>query len=158
MAVEPEPFLKIYPEFALPPEQVQAWLQRSAGRHRRHAISPTRFGWKIGDRVPLTATIWQPKGSGNTWEFNIVGIYDGGDGVDKTQMFFRYDYLDENRAAGRGPGRLVRREDRRSVAGGRAEPHVRRDVRQLVGGNEDDDREGIRRGLREADRRHRHAS
>jgi putative ABC transport system permease protein len=30
------------------------------------------------------------------------GIYDGGDGVDKTQMFFRYDYLDENRAGGQG--------------------------------------------------------
>ena len=64
-----------------------------------------RFGWKIGDRVPLTATIWQPEGSGQTWEFNIVGIYDGDDGVDKTQFFFRYDYLDENRAQRRGPGR-----------------------------------------------------
>ena len=35
IAVEPEPFLKIYPEFVLPPEQMKAWLGRSAGRHRR---------------------------------------------------------------------------------------------------------------------------
>jgi putative ABC transport system permease protein len=36
------------------------------------------------------------------WEFNIVGIYDGEPGVDKTQFFFRYDYLDENRRNGEG--------------------------------------------------------
>ena len=52
--------------------------------------------------MPLTAPIWLPKGGGTTWEFNIVGIYDGGEAVDKTQMFFRYDYLDENRAQGQG--------------------------------------------------------
>ena len=52
--------------------------------------------------MPLTAPIWLPKGGGTTWEFNIRGFYDGGDAVDKTQMFFRYDYLDENRAQGQG--------------------------------------------------------
>ena len=51
--------------------------------------------------MPLQATIWQPK-QGDTWDFNIDGIYDGDDGVDKTQFFFRYDYLDENRAAAHG--------------------------------------------------------
>src|SRR5262249_48960730 len=44
---------------------------------------------------PLMSAIWEPK---NPWEFNIVGIYDGGRSVDKTQFFFRYDYLEENRA------------------------------------------------------------
>ena len=101
MAVEPDVFLKVYPEFVLPPEQVEAWRN-----DRQGAIvgrdTAERFGWKIGDRVPLTAPIWLPKGGGTTWEFNIVGIYDGGDAVDKTQMFFRYDYLDENRAQGQG--------------------------------------------------------
>ena len=101
MAVEPDVFLKVYPEFVLPPDQYDAWTN-----DRQGAIvgrdTAERFGWKIGDRIPLTAPIWLPKGGGTTWEFNIVGIYDGGDAVDKTQMFFRYDYLDENRAAGQG--------------------------------------------------------
>jgi putative ABC transport system permease protein len=101
MAVEPDQFLKIYPEYILPPEQVEAWRN-----DRQGAIvgrdTAERFGWKIGDKIPLTAPIWLPKGGGTTWEFNIVGIYDGGDAVDKTQMFFRYDYLDENRAQGKG--------------------------------------------------------
>jgi putative ABC transport system permease protein len=61
-----------------------------------------RFGFKVGDRIPIGGTIYQPKGGGQTWEFNISGIYDGDDGVDRTQFFFRYDYLDENRAQGAG--------------------------------------------------------
>ncbi len=101
IAVEPDKFLKIYPEFTLPPDQAKAWLADRQGAIVGRDLA-TRFNWKIGDRVPLTATIWQPKGGGQTWEFNIAGIYDGGDNVDKTQFFFRYDYLDENRAMGEG--------------------------------------------------------
>ena len=100
IAVEPEVFLKIYPEFKLPPDQMTAWLGDRQGAIIGRDLAD-RFAWKIGDRVPLTATIWRPK-QGDTWEFNIVGIYDGADGVDKTQFFFRYDYLDENRGQGQG--------------------------------------------------------
>ena len=100
IVVEPEPFLKIYPEFVLPPDQVKAWLADRQGAIVGSDLAD-RFGWKIGDRIPLTGTIWQPK-QGSAWEFNISGIYDGADGVDKTQFFFRYDYLDENRAGGAG--------------------------------------------------------
>jgi putative ABC transport system permease protein len=40
---------------------------------------------------------WQPK---EPWQFNIDAIYDAGKSVDKTQFFFRYDYLEENRSIG----------------------------------------------------------
>ena len=100
IAVEPELFLKIYREFRLPPEQAKAWMEDRQGAIIGRDLA-TRFGWDIGDRVPLTGTIWQAQAR-QTWEFNIVGIYEGDDGVDKTQFFFRYDYLDENRAEGQG--------------------------------------------------------
>jgi putative ABC transport system permease protein len=100
IATEPDIFLTLYPEFRVPPEQVKAWLADRQGVIVGQDLA-TRFGWKIGDRVPLTGTIWQAK-AGQSWEFNIVGIYDGDDGIDKTQFFFRYDYLDENRAQGQG--------------------------------------------------------
>lgn len=100
MVVEPEPFMQIYPEFKIAPEHVKAWLS-----DRQGAIVGVdlmrRFGWKVGDRVPIMGTIWQPK-QGQIWEFNIVGTYDGEDGVDKTNFFFRYDYLNENRRGGDG--------------------------------------------------------
>jgi putative ABC transport system permease protein len=101
IAVEPESFLKVYREFRIPPEQIKAWLGDRQGAVIGRDLAE-RFNWNVGDRVPLTATIFQPKGGGQTWEFNISGIYDGDDGVDKTQFFFRYDYLDENRAIGEG--------------------------------------------------------
>ncbi|MDA1184636.1 MAG: ABC transporter permease [Acidobacteria bacterium] len=101
IAVEPEAFLEIYPEFQVPPEQAVAWLGDRQGAIVGADLAE-RFGWEVGDRIPLTATIWQPADGGQTWEFNLVGIYDGEDGVDKTQFFFRYDYLDENRADGEG--------------------------------------------------------
>jgi putative ABC transport system permease protein len=100
IAVEPEPFLKVYPEFRVPPDQVKAWLADRQGAIAGRDLAQ-RFGWTVGDRIPLTGTIWQPK-QGQTWEFNLVGIYDGDDGIDKTQFFFRYDYLDENRVEGEG--------------------------------------------------------
>lgn len=100
IAVEPEPFLKIYPEYQVPPEQVQAWLDDRQGALVGRDLA-NRFGWKVGDRVPLQGTIYRPK-TGDVWEFNIAGIYDAPDGVDKTQFFFRYDYLDENRQLGEG--------------------------------------------------------
>ena len=101
IAVEPASFLKIYPEFRIPPEQVKAWMSDRQGAVIGRDLAE-RFNWKVGDRVPLTATIFQPKGGGQTWEFNISGVYDGEDGVDKTQFFFHYDYLDENRQVGEG--------------------------------------------------------
>ena len=95
IAVDPEPFLKIYPEYKLPPEEVKAWFDDRQGAIVGRDLAK-RFGWKVGDRVPLQGTIFRPK-SGDIWTFNVSGIYDAADGIDKTQFFFRYDYLEENR-------------------------------------------------------------
>ncbi len=100
ISVEPEPFMKLYPEYRVPPEQMKAWLADRQGAVVGVDLAK-RFGWKMGDRVPILGTIWQPK-VGQVWEFNIAGMYDADPGVDKTQFFFRYDYLDENRSGGQG--------------------------------------------------------
>ena len=102
IAVEPDVHLVMYPEFRLPPEQVEAWLADRQGAIAGRDLAD-RFGWKVGDRIPIQGTIWRPRsGTGDTWEFNLVGIYDADPGIDKTQFFFRYDYLDENRQFGEG--------------------------------------------------------
>jgi len=100
IVVDPVPFMELYPEYKLPPEQMKAWLDDRQGAIVGKDLA-ARFKWKIGDRIPIQGTIWQPK-QGQVWEFNIAGIYDGEPGVDKTQFFFRYDYLDENRRGGQG--------------------------------------------------------
>ncbi|MEP7116650.1 MAG: FtsX-like permease family protein [Acidobacteriota bacterium] len=100
IAVDPVPFLKLYPEFKVPPDQLKTWLADRQGVLVGVDLA-RRFGWKVGDRIPIQGTIWQPK-QGQVWEFNVAAIYDAGEGVDKTQFFFRYDYLDENRRNGAG--------------------------------------------------------
>jgi putative ABC transport system permease protein len=58
-----------------------------------------KFGWKIGDRIPLKAPIY---GNG-AWEFNIRGIYTSArDGDDLTQFWIRNDYFDERRTIDKG--------------------------------------------------------
>lgn len=95
-AVEPQGYLAMYPEFKLPPEQMKAWLEDRQGAIVGSTVAG-RFGWKIGQKIPIIATFNRPKGGGDVWEFNLVGIYDGADDVDKTQFLFRHDYLTENR-------------------------------------------------------------
>lgn len=94
MAVDPESWLRMYPEFQLSEEQKKAWLADRQGAIVG-ADTARRFGWKVGDRVPLEATIFR-RPDGRAWEFNIDGIYDSPvKGTDKTQLFFHYDYLSE---------------------------------------------------------------
>jgi putative ABC transport system permease protein len=98
--VEPEKFLKMHPEFILPPDEEKAWLATRTGAivGRRTA---ERFGWKIGDKIPIRSTIWALPDGNYTWTFDIVGIFDGKDkGTDTTPLFFRYDYFDEARDQG----------------------------------------------------------
>jgi putative ABC transport system permease protein len=96
IVVEPETFLKIYKEFKLTPEEIKTWLADRQGVIVGKDLA-ARYGWKIGDRIPLSSPIWQPQ---QPWQFNISGIYDGEPSVDKTQFYLRYDYFDENRDPG----------------------------------------------------------
>jgi putative ABC transport system permease protein len=94
MAVEPESFLAMYPEYELPEEQQKAWISTRTG-----AIvgidTARKFNWNVGDRVPLISPIYR-KPDDTPWEFTIEGIYDSQKkGVDKTQFFFHWEYLNE---------------------------------------------------------------
>lgn len=94
MAVDPESWLRMYPEFVIPADQKKTWLADRTG-----AIvgieTAKRFGWKVGDRVPLQGTIYR-RPDGRPWEFTIDAIYDAAERTaDKTQFFFHYDYLNE---------------------------------------------------------------
>jgi len=100
--VVPEEFLDMHPEFILPADQKQAWLQLRTGAivGRRTA---ERFQWKIGDKVPIRSTIWSGPEGNRVWTFDIVGIYDGREkNTDTTALFFRYDYFDEARIWSKG--------------------------------------------------------
>jgi putative ABC transport system permease protein len=92
MAVDPESWLRMYPEFQLPEAQKAAWIANRTGAIVG-ADTARRFEWNVGDRVPLISPIYR-KPDGSNWEFTIEGIYDSDTpGVDKTQFFFQWEYL-----------------------------------------------------------------
>jgi putative ABC transport system permease protein len=94
MAVDPESWLRMYPEFELPEEQKKAWFANRTGAIVGISTA-TKFNWKVGDRVPLISPIYR-KPDGSPWEFTIEGIYDSPvKGTDKTQFFFHWDYINE---------------------------------------------------------------
>lgn len=101
MPVKPEEFFAMYPEFRLPPEQMQAFLKTRTGAVVGRTTAD-RFGWKIGDRIPLQATIWTRKDGSRLWTFDLVGIYEGDPGTDTSNFLFRHDYFDEARQFGTG--------------------------------------------------------
>lgn len=102
MPVQPEEFLSVYPEYRLSEEDRARWLSTRTGAIAGRSLAE-RFGWEIGDRIPIQATIWQLENGGSSWEFDLVGIYDGAEAqTDTTQFFFRYDFFDEARITARG--------------------------------------------------------
>lgn len=96
IAVVPEEYLDIYPEFLLPAEQRQAWIATRTGAVAGAKLAE-RYDWEVGDKIPIQATFWRPRDGGDpTYTFDLVGIYEGASpDVDETQFYFRYDYLME---------------------------------------------------------------
>lgn len=102
MAVEPEEWLDMYPEYVLSPAERRAWAADRTGAIAGRALAD-RFGWEVGDRIPIQGTIWRRKDGSKLWEFTLDGIYEPGEeGIDDTQFFFQYAFLDEARQFGEG--------------------------------------------------------
>ena len=97
-AVEPDSFFEVYPEFAVSPEQMKAWRSTRTATIVGRDVAE-RFGWKVGDKVPLRSNIFRKRDGGDTWDLDVVGIYHVENG-DNTNMFLQYDYLNEARTYG----------------------------------------------------------
>jgi putative ABC transport system permease protein len=90
LAVDPKQILEVYDEMVVPEAQREAFFTNRRGALIGKALA-TKFGWKIGDRVVLTGTIYP-----GDWQFEIAGIYDAKrKSVDQATLFFHYDYLNE---------------------------------------------------------------
>jgi putative ABC transport system permease protein len=80
---------QMFPEFKVPEDQWQAFVKDRTGAIAGAKLAE-RFGWKVGDRIPLQGTFLP-----GTWEFNLDGIYTGRPGDDQSQFWFQWDYFEE---------------------------------------------------------------
>jgi len=90
LAVSGIDYLNLYPEYLLEESEKLAFeRERNAAVVGRKLAD--RFGWKLGDMIPLQGTIYP----GNI-ELVLRGIYRGArSNVDETALFFRWDYINE---------------------------------------------------------------
>jgi putative ABC transport system permease protein len=95
-AVNPEAFLEVYPDLLLKPEEAAAFKQSRQAIIVGKVLADT-YGWKVGQRIPMRSAIWRKIDGTDTWQFDIVGIYDvKGSGMNKASAFFNYEYFNES--------------------------------------------------------------
>lgn len=91
IAVDPKSFFEVFDEIDVSPDQKEQWFGDRRGALVGDVLAK-QFGWKVGDRVTLTGTIYP----GN-WEFMIDGIYTAKKrSVDRSTFWFHWDYLNES--------------------------------------------------------------
>ncbi|HUR40996.1 MAG TPA: FtsX-like permease family protein, partial [Verrucomicrobiae bacterium] len=103
-AVNPERWLRTFPECKLPPEHEQRWRQVRTGVIAGRQLAD-RFGWKVGDTIPLLSQIWPQRDGSRAWQFELAGIFDHASAdscARQGNMYLRYDYFDEARQFGQG--------------------------------------------------------
>jgi putative ABC transport system permease protein len=89
--IDPESQRQVFPELVVPDDQWANFLKDRQGAIVG-AKTAKRFGWKIGDRIPIKTTLY----GGGAWEFNLDGIYHGTRTQDdETQFWFQWDYFEE---------------------------------------------------------------
>jgi putative ABC transport system permease protein len=91
--IDPENMRKVMTEFVVPDDQWANFV-----KDRQGAVvgvkTAKRFGWKVGDRIPIKNSLYGPT---KTWEFNLDGIYHNDrPGGDENQFWIQWKYFDEN--------------------------------------------------------------
>ena len=113
-------YLDLYPEWRMSAAERKAFRDTRTGAVVGEQLAK-RFNWKIGDKIPLQATIFPQKSGSNNWTLDLVGVFHQPDPKLKgqeSQLFFNWDYFDEARQFGNGNvGWYITRVSDREAAG-----------------------------------------
>jgi putative ABC transport system permease protein len=96
-AIDPVGQHAVYTELVVPDDQWKKFEGDREGAVVGEELAK-RFGWKLGDRIPLKAPIFGT----DAWEFNIDGVYHTARADEAEQLWLQYSYLDERRKFGKG--------------------------------------------------------
>jgi putative ABC transport system permease protein len=92
-AIDPESYLRMYPEIELPDDQRRAFLEDRTGCIIGEGLA-ARYGFSIGSKIVLQVGI--PLYGERDFDFTVRGIYkSSGASVDNQSMMFHWKYSDE---------------------------------------------------------------
>ncbi len=77
-AVDPMRLHAVYPEFVMPDAEWKAFAETRTGFIAGRQLA-NKYGWKVGDKVPIASNIFPQQDGSKNWTFDLVGIYDGKD-------------------------------------------------------------------------------
>ncbi len=90
-------FFDVYSEYVVPPEQLKAFRDTRTGAAVGEALAK-KNGWKVGDVIPLQATIF-PRGGSNDWPLELKAIFRAKDRANvqaENQLMMNWKYFDES--------------------------------------------------------------
>jgi len=94
-ATQPDAFFEVYAQVKVAPESAKkAWELDRQGLVIGRLLAQ-QFAWKVGDRVPIRSNIWRKTDGTDTWQFNIVGIFDSGSPFLDGSAYMQFDYYNE---------------------------------------------------------------
>lgn len=101
-AVDPENWMKLRDsDFVFSPEARAAFIRERTGV-LVGARMMEKWGWKIGDHIPISSNIWSQKNGSHAWDFTIVGSFAARiPQADTNVMLMGYDYFNETRSFGK---------------------------------------------------------
>ncbi len=95
-AVDAASFASDHPGIAIAPEQLEAFIRDRTGMIVGEQVA-RRYGWRIGQRVPVQLSVVQRDGSSD-WAFDVAGIYTVPDNPEQANyIYVNYAYLNEAR-------------------------------------------------------------
>jgi putative ABC transport system permease protein len=103
-AVDPARYLDMYPEFRIAPEQREAFVRTRTGAVAGRRLAD-RFGWVVGQKLPISSEIHAKSDGSLDWEFDLVGILDADDPAVRGNtdvVLINVAYFDEARRTGKG--------------------------------------------------------
>ena len=97
-AVAPN-YLDLYPEIAVGKAQREAFDRTRTGVLVGEGLMK-RFGWKVGQKIPMQSTIFPNRDGSKNWDFDIVGVLRATDkksgGFFDQMMILQWKYFDES--------------------------------------------------------------
>jgi putative ABC transport system permease protein len=101
-AVDLESWMKLRDsDFVFSPEARTAFIRERTGI-LVGARMLEKWGWKVGDHVPISSSIYFQKNGSRAWDFTIVGSFAARiPQADTNLMLMGYDYFNETRSFGK---------------------------------------------------------
>ena len=103
-ASDPARLRRVYPEWVMSDAEWKAFEATRTGAIVGRVIAD-KYGWKVGDKLPLKSNIFPQKDGSMAWSFDIVGIFDGKDASWQAQtqsIYINWAYFDEANQFGPG--------------------------------------------------------